>query len=218
MCRGRAALACRRYGDVMADVDGMVVVVSGAEGAIGRAVAGAMARAGGTVRGIEGDPKSRTACAEAIERAVAAAGGLDVLVNCLDVETCADSGDVVALYERGVHQPLRGLYFLSQAAHGVMRTRGGRIVNVGPLGAREAHAMPAMAAVRTALEQLTKTMAVEWAGENILVNCVIPGSADRAEDVAAFVVALASAAAAHVSGQTVRVDGGASVGGSWDRT
>ena len=203
----------------MADVDGKVLLVSGAEGTMGRAVAEAAARAGGKVRGIEGDLGSRTACAEAIGRAMAAVGGTDVLINCLDPETGAKSDDVVALYEGCLHGPLRGLFFLSQAAHAVMRKRGGRIINVGPIGAREARAMPATAAVRSALEQLTKTMAVEWAGENIRVNCVIPGSTDRAADVAGFVVALASdAAAAYVSGQTVRVDGGASAGGSWDRT
>lgn len=227
----------------MADVNGLAerslclggvrALVAGADAEVGRAVALALARAGAAVCAcgvpfpwdgpsialIEGKADDRAGCAQTVERALAAVGGLDLVVNCVASDPAGiDTDDVSATYDQIVHHPLRRLYFLNQAVYDVMKKYGGRIINIAPAMARTSGIGPATAAVRTGLAQLTRTMAVEWAKEKIRVNCVLlPSSANSADDVAAFIVALASDASAHMSGQSFHLDGGATAGGSWDQ-
>jgi NAD(P)-dependent dehydrogenase (short-subunit alcohol dehydrogenase family) len=215
----------------MADVDGLAerslnlqgvrALVAGAGGGIGAVVAQKLMRVGASVciEGVSSEGFDRAAGRAIVERVVGRLGGIDLLVNCVGVESDeGDVADVAVIYERGVHQPLRRLYFLAQAVHAVMKTRGGVVINIAPAVGEAPGVVAARAAVRAGIGQLAKTMAVEWVEDGIRVNCVLPpADEDRIEDVAAFVVALASDAASRVSGETIRVDGGATAGGSWDR-
>ena len=98
---------------------------------------------------------------------------------------------------------------------------------------------------KSALAQVTKTMAVEWAKDNIQVNCVAPGFIrtplteeyfwkdphrsrwlhDRIpakrpgepEDLVGAVIWLSSAASAYATGQVIAIDGGFTAGGSWEQ-
>jgi citronellol/citronellal dehydrogenase len=97
-------------------------------------------------------------------------------------------------------------------------------------------------AARAGVENMTMTLAVEWAQFNILVNAVAPGiiissgtaqyppqllergvaetplkRAGTVEEVAASIVFLASPAASFITGATLRMDGGQSLWGhTWE--
>jgi citronellol/citronellal dehydrogenase len=116
--------------------------------------------------------------------------------------------------------------------------RHGKIVNIIAVITRGFPGMAHTGAARAGVDNLTKTLAVEWAGYNIQVNAVAPGTiissgTDRyppemiemartqtpakrlglPEEVAHLVTYLASDAAEYVTGTTICIDGGMSLSG-----
>jgi NAD(P)-dependent dehydrogenase (short-subunit alcohol dehydrogenase family) len=112
----------------------------------------------------------------------------------------------------------------------------GSIVNVSSIAARGTPLLAAYGAAKAGLESFSRTMALEWGARGIRVNLVAPGTiktprAGQSElaDVAAATIPLgrrgdpsdiANAAlfllsdlAAYITGQTIAVDGGSSLGG-----
>ena len=124
----------------------------------------------------------------------------------------------------------------------MIAAKRGRIVNVIANIYRGFPGMAHTGAARAGVENLTMTLAVEWAQFNILVNSVAPGiiissgtaqyppqllergvaetplkRAGTVEEVAASIVFLASPAASFVTGATLRMDGGQSLWGhTWE--
>lgn len=120
--------------------------------------------------------------------------------------------------------------------------RGGRIINVTANVFRGFPGMVHTGAARAGVENMTMTLAVEWASYGILVNAVAPGvirstgtaqyppelldiairetpvkRAGTCEEVAAAIVFLASPAAAFFTGATLRLDGGQALWGrNWE--
>ncbi len=120
--------------------------------------------------------------------------------------------------------------------------RGGRIVNVIANIYRGFPGMVHTGAARAGVENMTMTLAVEWAQFGILVNAVAPGiilssgtaqyppqlldrgiaetplkRAGTVEEVAASIVFLASPAAQYITGATLRIDGAQSLWGhTWE--
>lgn len=79
---------------------------------------------------------------------------------------------------------------------------GGRILFVAP--ARRAE--PTAPAAVAALENLSRTLSVEWARYGITVNTVASGPDTRPQDLTAFVAFLLSAAGAYFSGARLDLD------------
>jgi len=120
--------------------------------------------------------------------------------------------------------------------------KGGCIINVTANVARGFPGMAHTGAARAGVENLTMTLAVEWATHGIRVNAIAPGiilssgtkqyppellargigetplkRAGTCEEVAASIVFLASPAAQFATGMTMRLDGGQSLWGrSWE--
>ena len=129
-----------------------------------------------------------------------------------------------------------------EVANQWMIAHGGRIVNVIANIYRGFPGMVHTGAARAGVENMTMTLAVEWAQFKILVNAVAPGiilstgtaqyppqlldrgiketplkRAGTCEEVAASIVFLASPAAQYITGATLRIDGAQSLWGhNWE--
>ena len=74
--------------------------------------------------------------------------------------------------------------------------RGGRIIYIAPPQGADIHAQ----AARAALENLARTLSVEWARHAVTVVAIAPGTGTTASEVAALCTYLASPAGAYFSG------------------
>lgn len=183
--------------ETLGPLDGKAVIVTGAGSGIGRATAVAFAAAGAHVLGVgrRADALATTASAhpriaahpadltagDAAEQIVAAAverwGALDVLVNNAGVTapmplaevTGKRIGDLMAI---NVTAPS----LLARAALPHLRTTRGAIINVSSTyGHRPVAGVSHYAASKAALEQLTRSWALELAPDRIRVNAIAPG-------------------------------------------
>src|SRR5215471_17208673 len=171
-------------------------------------------------------------------------GRVDVVVNNAGTSIRKPpQGYTAAEWHAVLDTNLTGAFLCSQAAHGVMKgSGGGKIINIGSMFALfgSGYAAP-YAASKGALVQLTKSLAVAWAGDNIQVNAILPGWIDTEltrdarrqvvglhervlartpigrwgapEDLSGIAVFLASAASDFITGAAVPVDGGYSAMG-----
>ena len=208
-----------------------VVIVTGASGNLGRAVAAAFEDLGATVVRLErkdADLRDAQSVRQAVERALAQHGRIDVLCNIAGAfrmgkplhETAEADWDF--LFEVNAKSVLN----LSRAVvPAMLRNGGGKIVNVGAYAALKGAAqMGAYVASKSAVIRITETMAAELRDRNINVNCVLPSIIDTPEnraampkadarrwvapqDLAAVIVFLASDAARAIHGAAIPVTG-----------
>jgi 3-oxoacyl-[acyl-carrier protein] reductase len=238
-----------------------IVVVTGAARGIGRATAELCTQFGATVATCDREAQDVNVALSAlfdvrdadardvfVEGVVNKFGGIDVLVNnaggtffspFLDV---TEKGDATMIAENFGH--------ITSLIRSVVPSMppGGSIVNLTSIEAHEAS--PGFAiygAMKAAVAQLTRTLALELAPLGIRVNAIAPdaiptggdgdvraemlaagsvydpivmpplGFMGHADDAAAVVVFLASEMARFVTGTTVHVDGGNWAAGGWRR-
>jgi citronellol/citronellal dehydrogenase len=176
-----------------------------------------------------------------LEACVQALGPISVLVNNAGGQFPTAAEDVSPRgWEAVIRNNLNGTFFMTQAVakRCMLPKRRGRIVNIIANIARGFPGMVHTGAARAGVENLTKTLAVEWAASNVQVNAVAPGiirtsgteqypkelvemsrlrtpmkRVGTAEEVGELIAYLASDAAWFVTGQTWYMDGGASLWG-----
>jgi len=180
---------------------GRAVLITGGARRIGRAIALAMAAAGGDVaftyrssaddaRQTLADLKARGVRALALrcdvreEKSVAAAlrhlkakfGGLDVLINNAGAYDTIDFEQISARqWDDMFATNTRGPFLMSRLAAPLLRARKGRIINIASLGGLRPWASHAhYCASKAALIMLTQVMAKALAPD-VSVNCVSPG-------------------------------------------
>jgi len=240
------------------ELQGKVALVTGAVRRNGRAIAHALAREGASIvintrRSREeaeavraelekagaqamvciADITDEQAVARMFEAVGKRFGGVDILVNnAADRERVKFTEMTMAQWRHIVSIILDGAFLCSRAAIPHMLERHwGRIVNIGGASHRlsnyvgRAHA----AAAKAGLEGLTRALAMEYAAQNITVNCVSPGriGGERSrtsgevppveipvgfegapEDIASTVCFICSPAARFITGQNIHVNGG----------
>lgn len=186
------------------------------------------------------DVASTSAAAAVVEQVVKEMGGLYVLVNNAGITRDQlllrmSEED----FDRVIDVNLKGTWnFLKAAARPLMKS-GGRIVNVGSIVGLTGNAGQAnYAAAKAGVVGLAQSLAKELAGRGVCVNTVAPGyvatdmtaaidaaAAQKlqekiplgrigaAEDIALAVDFLVGPGGSYVTGQTIVVDGGLSLGG-----
>ncbi|MGW2558697.1 SDR family oxidoreductase [Streptomyces sp. NPDC001514] len=240
-------------------MNGKVALVTGGSRGIGAATALRLAAGGAdvaityvqgkeaadeVVRGIEAagrrgvalraDSADATEAAEAVERAAAELGRLDVLVNNVGVGLLGPLESLsTADVDRVLGINVRGVFLASQAAAARME-RGGRIITIGTCMTQRVPGPGGTlyAMSKSALIGLTKALARELGGRGITANIVHPGPVDTAmnpvdgpyaeaqsaltalgrfgvpDEVASMVAYLAGDEAAYITGAEFSVDGG----------
>lgn len=248
----------------MGTLDNQVALVTGAGQGIGRGISLALAaegaavavlgrttsklddtvatirERGGTAIAITADVTDRDQIEAAVAKTVDQLGGLKILVNNAQEFNFGTLLDIdLPLVEAGWRSgPLATLQFM-RAAHPHLRGRGvivnlssGAVLDPDPSGTG------AYAAVKAAIDALTRTAAVEWGGNGIRANSIMPFAltpatqaafdarpgalehmvatvplgrvGDAEADIGRAVAFLCSDAAAYITGTALVVDGGSS--------
>jgi 2-deoxy-D-gluconate 3-dehydrogenase len=242
-------------------LDGKVALVTGASAGLGQAIAVAFAEAGADVA-CHGNTRAADATCEAvarldrkaftvtgdlsdrqtprvlIEETIKHFGRLDILVNNAGTIRRVPAVDYSeADWDIVIQVNLSSVFSLSQLAGRHMLERGrGKILNIASLLAFQGGiTVPAYAASKGGVVQLTKALANEWAAKGINVNAIAPGymrtdntsalQKDEARnrqileripagrwgepaDLAGAAVFLCSAASDYIHGHVLVVDGG----------
>ena len=165
------------------DLKGKVAVVTGAAGAMGRAVMQALAREGARTVGIDLKPgRGIVICdiadPEAAARAMREIGRVDILVNNAGILSNNKSqATTPAEWRQVLAANLDGAFHLSRAAiPGMKRRRWGRIINTCSLAAKTGGltAGTAYSTSKGALTSLTFSLARELAPFGVTVNGISP--------------------------------------------
>ena len=243
-------------------LDGKNALVTGSHRGIGAAIALALAGAGANVvvhgraaecgniceeirrlgpkaSYLQGDLADAVVCASLVEKAVAQLGPIDILVNNAGIIRRAPAAEYLAQdWNDVIAVNLTAAFRLSQLAAQQMlqQERPGKIVNIASvLSFQGGILVPAYAAAKGGIAQLTHALANEWASKKINVNAIAPGYVatdnttalrndpvrsrqilDRIpagrwgepSDIGGAAVFLCSAASDYVHGHILAVDGG----------
>ena len=184
------------------DLTGRVACVTGASSGIGRAIAGALARAGAAVVGVArreellaewvcdmgtsggraaacvadlADPAGLPAAAARIS---AALGAPDILVNAAGVNLREPAEAVTPeSWRTTLEVNLSVPFFLAQALVPAMRQKSwGRIINIASLQSERAFPRGiAYGASKGGVAQLTRAMAEAWSPHGVTCNALAPG-------------------------------------------
>jgi len=230
------------------------IVITGASKGIGRAAADLLSAQGWSVIGvarhapahfpgvfIESDLSDPSATQD-LAHSLSARGGILGIVNNVglakhEIVGSVDPTDFAMLMDINLRPALQ----LTQALlPGMRAARFGRVVNITSLVTRGVAYRTSYAAAKSALESVTRSLAIELASDGITANAVAPGPTEtelfrannargssgearylgqipmgrlgHPEEVAAAIAFLASDRAAFITGQTLHVDGGATLG------
>ena len=184
------------------------------------------------------DVSQRAQVEQMVGTAVSTLGRIDILANVAGITLRGAMEELSEEdWDRVIDINLKGTFLCSQAAARVMIEQGGgNIINIGSVsGVAPHYNRGAYGPSKAAVAMLSKVMAVEWAGKNIRVNTIHPGTTEtemtaysyptaemrakreqtiplnrfvQPEEVAAAALFLASDDAAAITGHSLVIDGG----------
>jgi NAD(P)-dependent dehydrogenase (short-subunit alcohol dehydrogenase family) len=184
------------------DLTGKVAIVTGGGGGLGRPISVALAQCGadvvvddfepahlvGVVKEIEGlgrkamavtaDLTSAAAMKDMVDQVVKEFGKIDILVNVAGTNARFSAEEIAPEeFERVLRVNVLGTFLACQAVGRVMiEQKHGRIINMSSVRGRVAPDMggSAYATSKGGVDQLTRTLAAEWAKYGIQVNAIAP--------------------------------------------
>ena len=134
---------------------------------------------GGKAQAIHADARSADDAGKAVKAAVAAFGSLDILVNNAGIYPISPVLDISEeMWDKVFDLNLKSVFFYSQAAAREMikAGHGGKIVNMASMeGLHPREDMSHYTTSKAGVIMLTKSLALEMAAHNILVNAIAPG-------------------------------------------
>jgi len=157
--------------------DGAKVAVCARDESLLEGAAAEIHAMGGEAAVIALDLRAADAGARAVEAAVAAFGGLDIVVNCAGA---TKRGDFLSLTEEdwqdGYALKMFGAVRVTRAAWPYLRERAGAVVNISGSGGRTPGAQFTIGgSVNAAMLSLTKALADLGLEDGVQVNCINPG-------------------------------------------
>ncbi len=187
---------------------------------------------------VEADISEETDIIRMCNEVVSQLGSIDILINNAGIQTTAPSHELATSdFDKVISINLRGAYLCARESikHFLQQGKGGIIINISSVHEiipRPQYVSYAMS--KGGMENMTKTLALEYAPQNIRVNAVAPGATatpinswtedtekkqeveshipmgrvGTSEEMAAITAFLASDDAAYITGQTLFVDGG----------
>jgi NAD(P)-dependent dehydrogenase (short-subunit alcohol dehydrogenase family) len=176
-------------------LDGKRALITGGASGIGEATCRALARAGAVVTVVDVDgARAQAVAAElpgasavvldicdeaAVNAAVGALPGLDILVNCAGIGLVGSIEETEAVdFQRLMRVNVEGTYLVTKAAMPKLLASHGSVVNIGSVaGLVGIKKRFAYCATKGAVVGLSRQLAVEYAGR-LRVNCVCPGTVD----------------------------------------
>ena len=184
------------------DLTGKAAIVTGGNGGIGLGIARGLAAAGASIAvaardaektnaavavlramgatavGVSVDVADEASVADAVARAAEALGGADILVNNAGIGIRKPPQDYSAdEWRRVIAVNLDGAFLCSREVYPHMkRAGGGKIINIGSMtSVFGSDWVASYSASKGGVVQLTKSLAVAWAADNIQVNAILPG-------------------------------------------
>jgi glucose 1-dehydrogenase len=188
---------------------------------------------------VQGDVSSEEDVVRMVREATERLGGLDILINSAGIQISRPSEQLSgAEFDHVLAVDLRGSFLCAREAirHFLGEDKGGSIVNISSV--HQLIPKPnylGYSASKGGMQNLTRTLALEYAGQGVRVNGVGPGAtvtpinrawiddpvkraqveehipmrrAGEADEMAGVVCFLASDLGAYITGQTIFVDGG----------
>ena len=130
---------------------------------------------------VQADVTNERACSEAVATTVRELGRLDILINMASLYAEKPFGDLTAAdWDRQLAVDLRATFLFAHAAAPAMKKAGGgRIINFTDWVAASARprypGYTPYYVAKSGVKALTETLALELAGDRILVNAIAPG-------------------------------------------
>jgi len=116
-------------------------------------------------------------------------GKIDILINNAGGQFPSPADQMLPKgWEAVIRNNLNGTFFMTRevAVRAMIPTKRGRIVNVTAMVARGFPGMSHTGAARAGVENLTKSLAIEWSQHNLRVNAVAPGNNIRSSGTAQY--------------------------------
>lgn len=184
-------------------LEGQAVAIA-SDGPVATAAAAACEALGAAVDRHDGEPLDDAAAAAFAAGVVERHGGLDTLVvDAASAFAAAAPEAAGADALRAAADPAWAAARAAAQAAMIEAEAGGKVVMIGPAPG----AGPRAEAARAALENLARTLSIEWSRYAIRTTAILPGDATSPDEIGVVVAFLASSAGDYYSGCVIDLGG-----------